>query len=204
MKKIFILIFLLLIAGCTEPVVELEEITGDSIFTEVPPLIQEIEQDTAPYYNFSEGDTKEILGREIKVTNIAKGPSVDLIIDGKEESLIETKNEELIDNLKVMIYFVKDEYNSTDYVTLKIEEFYLYNNEYILKKGEKVNIYDKDVILEESRYDNSIFISVYDEGTKIGYTEKIKKGETISLYGVDVTNIKNYYKINQYALINIE
>lgn len=211
MKKIIAIVMLLFLAGCTAPQVELEEVTNDSIIEELPQVIEEepivVEEEpkeTGPYYTFYEGDTQEILGHTITLDTIHLNPQVTITVDGEETTLKETKSEEIIDNLKMMIWEIHDVYQEEKYISLKIEELQLEDNQYILRKGQRVTVGDKDLILEESRTNGYIQISVYNEGSSIGETESLKKGESVEIYGVTITNVKNYYKVNQYAWVIAE
>jgi len=210
MKKLMSLLILVFLVGCTAPQVELEEVIDESIIEELPevvveeePIIIEIEE-TSPYYDFYEGDTQEILGHSITLNKIHLNPEITLTVESTETSIKETKNEEIIEGLKILIQEIHDEYQQDKYVTLKIEELVLGENEYIAVKGERINIGDKDLILEESRTNGYIYVSVYNKGTLIGETESLKRGESSSIYGLTVTNLKNYYKTKQYAWVIVE
>lgn len=209
MKKLFTLFILLLLAGCTAPQIDLEEVTDESAVEELPDILtneeeEEITENTAPYYNFTEGQTQEILGHEITVIKINPNPILDIIVDGKENTLKETKNEELIEDLKIQMYYIHDIYLQEKYVTLKVEKLELEDNEYILRKDEKITIGDKDIVLEQSKTNGYIQISVYNKGTVIGDTQDIKRGSSLEINGVTITNIKNYYKVEQYVRVIIE
>ena len=205
MKKLFVIFLLLLLAGCTAPKVELQEITNESIITEIPEV--NIEQDTAPYYNFTEGETKTLLGSTITVIDIESGPKVDLIVDGEEVTIKDTKSEELSGDLSIFIQniiYSYDEQNKLQKaVTLRVEQFDLAANEYLIQKGVRTNVGEKDIVLESSRSD-SIEITVYDKGRNSGDFEEVKHGESLYIYGITVTNEKNYYKTSQYAIISVE
>ena len=205
MKRILSLFILLLLAGCTAPQIELQEVTNESVVEELPAITdEEITLDTAPYYNFSEGESQEILGHEVTLTKIHINPEVDLLIDGEEGSLIETKNEEIFDDLRVSINYIYDVYQQEKYVTLKIEPLILEENQYIIRKAESITVGTKEVTLDESRADGSIRVTIHDKGTKVGVDEeRIIRGETKEIYGLSLTNNKNYYKINQYAIVTL-
>lgn len=208
MKKLFAIFLLLLLAGCTGPKVELQEVTNESIITEIPEIVVGEEQDTAPYYNLTEGETKEILGSTITLTDIQSGPRIDMVVDGKELSIENTKSEELSGDLSILIqnviYFYDEQHKQQRRVILKIEQFQLAENEYILQRGQRTSIGNKDIILEESKADGSIKVTVNDKGRNTGESETIKHSETVYIYGMTITNVKNYYKTNQYTLISVE
>jgi hypothetical protein len=42
---------------------------------------------------------------------------------------------------------------------------------------------------------------VYDRNNMKGEEETLAKGESLEINGLTITNLKNYYKVNQYALI---
>ena len=206
MKQILPILFILFLLGCSTPQIELQEVTNKSIVEDIPQTIEqeEPEIDTFPYYNFSEGETKEILDHKISLIKMYTNSIVDITVDGKENTLQETKNEEIIDNLRIQIYLIHDEYLQEKYATFKIEELILNDNEYILRKGEKITLDEKEIILEESKTNGYIQISVYNKGTVIGETQNIKRGESVEINGITITNLKNYYKVEQYAWLIIE
>ena len=203
MKKLFLPLLLVLLTSCTAPQVELKEITNESIVKELP-IITIAEENTSPYYNFTEGETKEILERSITVLKIYPEPEIDILVDNAQTTIKETKNEEIIKDLKISINQIYNENAQTKSLTLKIEPLELGENEYIIRKSEKNTVNNKDIILEESRSDKTITITVYDEGTIVGDTDKIKRGETKTIYGITITNLKNYYKSTQYAWVIIK
>ncbi|MSR86043.1 hypothetical protein EXS74_01450 [Candidatus Woesearchaeota archaeon] len=214
MKKLFTLFLLLILAGCSAPQVELQEVTKESVITEIPDVVEEvmveepIEEDTPPYYYFFEGESKEILGSTITLLEVNSGPEVELTINGEDATIKNTKNEEIIGDLKVVIDSVTYSYNEENIqersAILKVEELDLGNNEYIIRKGDITTVGSKDIILEESRGSNVIIVTVNDKGRISGYTEEIKRGESIYIYGITVTNLKNYYNDEQYAWVIIE
>jgi len=70
-----------------------------------------------------------------------------------------------------------------------------------LTQNQKISIEDKDVILTESKSSGNIYVTVYDKGTIKGDEAIIASGETVEVYGLTITNIENYYRNSQYALI---
>lgn len=203
MKKYILLIFLFIfITACTNSQQTLKEVNN----TQEIVISENIIEDTAPYYNFTQGETRDILGNKIIVNNIYQKAMVDLSVNGDRIQITNTKSEEIIDGLKMQIQVFH--YNQKDpldtYVTLKIEELELQDNEYLIKQNQRQTINNKDVILELSRGDGKITVSVYDKGTIIGDTKSIQPGETAEIYGLKITNEKSYYKITQYALITVE
>ncbi len=205
MKKLISLLILVFLVGCTAPQIELEEVTNESIITEIPVVVEEpVTIETDQYYNFYEGDTQEILGHSITLNTIHINPQIDLTVDYTEASIIETKNEEIIEGLKISIQKINDVYRQEKYVTLKIEELNLGKKEYIINKGESITVGNREIVLEDSKVSGYIQVSVYNKGTLIGDTENIKRGESILINELTITNLKNYYKVNQYAWIIVE
>ena len=198
MKKIILALILLLITGCSTETVILEEISDNLITGEV---VAEFIEDTALDYDFIEGETKIILGKTITVSDIQQKPEVTLLVDGVSGKLLETKNQEIINYMKISINKVDLSDINNKKVTLKIEELNLENNEYIITQNQKISIEDKDVILTESKSSGKIYITVYDKGTIKGDETIIASGETVEIYGLTITNIENYYRNSQYALI---
>ena len=198
MKKIILALILLLITGCSTETVILEEISDNLITGEV---VAEFIEDTALDYDFIEGETKIILGKTITVSDIQQKPEVTLLVDGVSGKLLETKNQEIINYMKISINKVDLSDINNKKVTLKIEELNLENNEYIITQNQKISIEDKDVILTESKSSGKIYVTVYDKGTIKGDEAIIASGETVEVYGLTITNIENYYRNSQYALI---
>ena len=191
-------LILLLITGCSTETVILEEISDNLITGEV---VAEFIEDTALDYDFIEGETKIILGKTITVSDIQQKPEVTLLIDGVSGKLLETKNQEIINYIKISINKVDLSDINNKKVTLKIEELNLENNEYIITQNQKINVENKDIILTESKSSGKIYITVYDKGTIKGDETIIASGETVEIYGLTITNIENYYRNSQYALI---
>jgi len=205
MKWLFAVLILLLLAGCQAPAIDLEPVTEEQEIEET--LEETIEEvDTAPYYNFTEGDPQEILGRTITVNKIDEAPLVDLSVGAAELSFKETKSEEIIGGLRIFIQVLNYDAGNVaeNYVTLKIEELVLGEGEYILKKGERQTIGNRDIQLKESRMDGTIEVYVYDSGAYTGEDGRIQRGETVELNGVLIKNLKNYYKVSQYAWIQVQ
>ena len=198
MKKIILALILLLITGCSTETVILEEISDNLITGEV---VAEFIEDTALDYDFIEGETKIILGKTITVSDIQQKPEATLLVDGVSGKLLETKNQEIINYMKISINKVDLSDINNKKVTLKIEELNLENNEYIITQNQKINVENKDIILTESKSSGKIYITVYDKGTIKGDETIIASGETVEIYGLTITNIENYYRNSQYALI---
>lgn len=204
MKKIILALMLLLIAGCTTETAVLEEIQESPITAMTVAEIPVLEEDTSPYYTFTEGETKIIDDHKITLTEITLEPKVFVEVDGIEGSLVETKNEEIINEVKIYI----DKIDRTDInnpiITLKIEELNLEDNQYILIKNTRVRIENKDVILLNSKSSGHISIMVYDKNDIKGEDGTLAKGETLELNSLSITNLKNYYKVSQYAIVEVQ
>ena len=56
--------------------------------------------------SIAEGETKIILGKTITVSDIQQKPEVTLLIDGVSGKLLETKNQEIINYMKISINIV--------------------------------------------------------------------------------------------------
>jgi hypothetical protein len=202
MKNIIIALLLLLLAGCTTETVVLEEVESTPITAmTVAELPVEVEEDIAPYYDFDEGETKIILGHEITLTDISLEPKVLVEVDNIEGRLIETKNEEIINTMKISIERLDKTDINNPKATLKIEELDLQTNQYIIQRNVRVQIEDKDVVLTDSKSSGHISVMVYDRNNMKGEEETLAKGESLEINGLTITNLKNYYKVNQYALI---
>lgn len=205
MKKIIIILLLLLIAGCTTKTIVLEEVQTNPItaMTVAEPSV-EAKKDTAPYYEFAEDETKIILGHEITLTDVALEPEVLVEIDNIEGKLIETKNEEIINGIRIYIERLNRSDINNPKATLMIEELKLTDNQYIIPKYVRVEIENKDVVLIDSKNTKHIYVSVFNMNDMQSEDGYIAQGETVELNGLLITNLKNYYKVNQYALIEAQ
>ena len=136
MKKIILAFLLLLIAGCSTETVILEEVSDNLITGAV--VAEPV--DTTPYYDFTEGETKTILGHSVTISDISQTPEVIVIVDGISGKLIETKNQEIIN--KLIIQTDKMDFSDINNlkVTLKIEELNAEENQYIITKNQKNRI----------------------------------------------------------------
>jgi hypothetical protein len=201
MKNTIIALLLLLLAGCTTETVVLEEVESTSITAlTVAELPVEVE-DIAPYYDFDEGETKIILGHEITLIDISLEPKVLVEVDNIKGKLIETKNEEIINTMKISIERLDKTDINNPKATLKIEELDLEANQYIIQRNVRVQIEDKDVVLIDSKSSGHISVMVYDRNDMKSEEETLAKGESLEINSLTITNLKNYYKVNQYALI---
>ena len=205
MKNLIITLLLLLIAGCSTETNVLEEISSNPITSMTIAEPQEPkEEDTSPYYEFTEDETQIILGHKITILEIEQEPKITIRIDDISGNILETKNEELINGLKISI-------NKLDFsdiknlkVTLKIEEFELEDNQYIITKNIKTTIENKDVVLTDSKSTGHINVIVYDKDDLKSEDSSIASGESVELNGLLITNLDNYYKVTQYALVMIQ
>ena len=198
---ILALLFLLL-AGCSTETIILEEISNVDITGMT--VAEPTEEDTVPYYDFTEGETKTILGRSITISDIQQTPEVILLVDEVSGKLLETKKEEIVNYLRISINKIDLTDINNQKVTLKIEDIHIENNQYILTKNTKTTIRNKDVFLTESRSSGNIEVTIYDKGTTKGDETRIASGETVEIYGLTITNIENYYRISQYALVSVQ
>src|SRR3989338_3086812 len=100
MKKVFSIFLLILLAGCSGPQIELQEVTNESIITDIPEIIEvteeTVEEDIAPYYTFSEEESKEVLGSTVTMVKISQGPEIEIKVDDKETIIKDTKSEEIV------------------------------------------------------------------------------------------------------------
>lgn len=198
---ILALLFLIL-AGCNSETIILEEISNIDITGMT--VAEPTEEDTAPYYDFTEGETKTILGRDITISDIQQTPEIYLLVDGVSGKLLETKKEEIVNYLRISINKIDLTDINNKKVTLKIEDINIENNQYVLIKNTKTTIENRDIILTESRSNGNIEVTVYETNTNKGDDAQIASGETVEIYGLTITNIENYYRISQYALISVQ
>jgi len=210
--KLFVFITLLsLLVSCTSEPATLTELTGSTVIEEAvleeeEALSEEPQTATVQYYDFTEGETREVFGHTITVTTISTSAMIDILVDNDATSIKETKSEEIVGRLKISIEAFDYGYapKGETFVTMKFEELELEDNELIIEKGVRQTVGNKDILLESSRTDGAIYVSVYGKGTTIGDTQKIHTGETVEVYGLKITNIKNYYKVRQYAWVLVE
>lgn len=202
-KVLFIIPILLLLAACSSETTQLEELKTETQDTQTAIDIF-IEADVPePYYNLSEGETIKVLGKTITLKRIYQNPQIELVVDGEQTTIKQTKNQEIIDDITIEIILTNTDNLKDNYVVLKIEPLILEDNQYIVEKNKITNIGNKDLILDSSKSDGSITINVYDKGTKIGDEDNLKRGETSTIYGLTITNVHNYYMVNQYAIVEV-
>jgi len=202
-KILFIIPILLLFAACSSTqLIQLEEVNSSTESQEII-TIEETEL-PEPYYNISEGETIKILDKTITLKRIYQNPEIVLLVDGTEYTIKQTKQQEIIEDITAEIILTNTDDLKNSYIVIKLEPLNLNDNEYIIRKNEITNVGTKDIILSESSSDGSIKINVYNKDTTIGYTENLNHGETATTNGLAVTNIKNYYLVNQYAIVQIE
>jgi len=202
MKKMILALLFLILAGCNSETIILEEISNIDITGMT--VAEPTEEDTAPYYDFTEGETKTILGRDITISDIQQTPEIYLLVDGVSGKLLETKKEEIVNYLRISINKIDLTDINNKKVTLKIEDINIENNQYVLIKNTKTTIENRDIILTESRSNGNIEVTVYETNTNKGDDAQIASGETVEIYGLTITNIENYYRISQYALISVQ
>ncbi|MDP3918443.1 MAG: hypothetical protein Q8Q35_00875 [Nanoarchaeota archaeon] len=207
-KTLFILLILLLLTACgTQTTDIVEDTTSEEIILEEQ-IVEEVRAlpDAEPYYYIYKDETREILGKTFKLNQIYSTGSVDITIEGKLYNIGGTKQEEIIDGLSFYIDLINTDYKdvNNNYVKIKVEELNLENNQYIIERFKRITIGDKDLYLKEVRTDGKITLAVYDKGTIVGEEERFGRGITEELNGIAVTNIKGYYLISYYAIIQAE
>ena len=222
MKKIYLLFLLILLVACSsvtveeinlddqeeleevaeelEIVEEEEELDTEEEIVEIDPKIEE--EVIAKFYEIFVGESKIIYGNTIRLNDLTTRPEADISVNSKEYKFRESNAEEIIDSLSIKIEnFNYENMGGTDSVTLAIEKFELGTDEYLIYEGKPITLSDKTIELKNSRADGWIEIKVFDSGNN--YEKSIAYGETETIYGLEITNIKRYYKINEYAWIKI-
>lgn len=184
-----------------------EEIQEEQPEEEQVEEIQEIENQTVSnQYKLVYGETINVDGMAVKVNKFDTNAHLLLDIDGQIKELKETKTKEIYFNH----YFSMIDYHytgnsQTNYVILEITPLNLEENQYLLYKGVILkNKLGKDIKLEEVQPDGYIRVTVCDTGTVLcEQFVNIYKGKTEEVFGLNVKNINHYWKVTQYALIEI-
>jgi hypothetical protein len=189
-----------------------EEKPFDEIVDQIEEEIKETEEETEEPiptdkgYRMAEGESLAIMGNVVTFDNIYYPDDITLIVDGFVQKIKGTKNEEIIEDLRISIETIEQKENGIENVIyLNVEEFSLDTNEYRINMNTRIEIGDKEVILKESKKTGHIFVSVYDGSSLKGETYiKVDPLKTKEINGLLITNLENFYKTTKYAIIEAE
>jgi hypothetical protein len=198
-KRFFVLSLLILLTACSSNIQELQEVNQ----TETTIILDDSELQK-PYYNLTSGQIQEILGKSVTINKIYSTGEIDLTVDNTKTSIKETGSEEIINNLWITMISKSGILKETS-VILKIEPVILDDNQYLLEKNVLTKIQGKWFSISESKSNGNIQLIVYNsQDSKSSESYGLKHGETININGLSVTNVRNFYKVNQYAILEIK
>jgi len=180
-----------------EPEVEEEETDEEEESDE-----EQVTSETEHKIRYSE--TITVNGMSITITEMGSSSDATLDVDGVELELHETRTKEIYTDY----YFSMQKYDyvgPTDdsYIILEITPFTLEENEYLLEKAHTLNLFDKDITLEESKSDGYIKVKVCKEGTGQCNTERVKSGDTLEIREINIKNVENFWRDTQYTVIEV-
>ena len=207
MKKLLAIFVLLLLSGCavqqsSESSTPAGETTPITTTTTEQPVEQPQEIDTAPYYNISLGESKEILGKTFSLLKLTQAGDVELAVAA---SLLGTKNEEIIEGLSVTATKITIVNAPTgSYATFLILPLELKSNQYVIYPNVRQTVNGKDIILKKAESDGIIEVNVFNKGTVVGDDGRIKSGETKTINGLKITNMQSFWIIRPYAIVEAE
>ena len=212
---VFALLLTLILASCAPAPVQLEEeqevVEETEVMEEeeeqVEEVVEEEEEMEDGFYKFWDGETHEILGRSITFVETYQPITVVLVVDGEEVRITNTKQDEIINGLRIELdtWVFESSTSKNNFVILKIAELDLANNQFLIHEAARMNVGDKDVRLEESKSNGYILLSVYEADSSEGDTDvRIRPGGSEKVNGLTITNLENWWQHNEYAIIQID
>lgn len=191
MRKILLCILLVFILGCVPVAEELTGLEPGEIEEGAEELVEEglsfVDKIIPNEYRFVPGASLTILGKKVTVKDITTEYETIIQVDGTQKTIKTTQTPEYINGLNVVATELNfDGTGLNTYVILKITEFKLGEDEYLLFYKDKMEIDGKKVELDDVYTDNKDSISVGVQGVYA----RIIKGETKVLNGIEVTNVR--------------
>lgn len=211
-KKILItLIIFLFVCGCVQQQVEQQEKT-DGPEVELGEGTLNVDEQGAPQENIftiSKGNHIMFNSKKVTIKDLNFDNELILDVDGKELVFFHTKQKEIFQGLIITPQeFHLDKISDDTYAVIKIEELKLEPNQYLVYYNQEISIPGKGkVILKDVFTDNmdGVFVKVITEkGTDYA---RIKKGETVELFELKITNIfprPRPIGYEKYALMQVE
>lgn len=214
MKKILItLIILLFVCGCMQTTQKSQEPETTGPEVELGEGTHDVDEQGAPQtdtFTISKGNYIMFGDKKVTVKDLNFDNELIININGKELTFYQTKQKEIFQGLVITPQeFHLDKIEGLDtYAVLKIEEFVKEPNQYIIYYNQQIDVPGNGkVILTDVLTDDRSRIAikvVNDQGTEYA---KIKKGETVEILGVKITNIfprPRAIGYEKYAVIQIE
>lgn len=204
MKRLAILLaLLLLIAGCSMK----QAVTVEQPQTPVENTSAAIEQQMPELglKTFKVNEPQTVAGKNVVVTDIdSSSAQVRATIDGEYVIFVGTKEKEIVNNLEMYVDSFKT-YGAGDprtYAMINFEEFKLGPNEYLLKKEKPLTVSGTTfTLLRTGMSDTGVR---YAHLTPGGMDEqRIMQEETVSFGNLQVTNLKTFFKTQNYAVFRI-
>jgi hypothetical protein len=156
-------------------------------------------------YFFQVGDSMTMGNSEVTILGIESGPQVNIEIEGIPLRLVETKSDEIANDVVVTLqkfnFRLKD--SPENYVVLKVLPLELGLDEYLLTEKEEVSFTDNVFTLNEVRSDGSIYFDIEPSSYS---NERITAGSTKEYEGLEISPIKTFTKDStrdNYAIVKI-
>ena len=139
-------------------------------------------------FTLGASESEEYSSKLFTVLSISRDAGVQVDVDGSKGVLVETKNFEVINGLKVTL--LKFDYSDLNKAraNIALEEFKLGNNEYLINSGQPLAVNNVNIKLKEVGSD-FVFIEV---GT--GSAEKILLNNEKGFSGVRIKLLHTFYK----------
>ena len=179
--------------------------TKENIDTAEEEVSTSEEPNSEGLYTLKEGQTVTVDGKAVTVTLIDQPSHVEVDVDGVEGTIENTKQEEIINELRFNIN--KFDFKSdgiTTQIFVNITPIVLEDNQYVLYKNEEVTIGDRLVTLLDSRETGHVDIKVSELKHINSMDDTIKLGETKEINGLKITILERFYKIKDYAVVEVE
>lgn len=195
-----------------------EEIKEEPIVEEKPvikeePIVEEIEEETPvgpiEKQGVKEGNVITFENKKIIITNIGffQGRlAVTVDVEGTELEIYDTKNPEIIKDLKIQILKFDQ---LKDSITIKIEKFELGIDEYKIGTRTELELFGKQITFRDILDDGAILFDVQ-QGDNIDSKLHLDEGESLTVQGITITNIEGFprlasgVKLEKYAIISVK
>lgn len=179
---------------------EVEEVVEEEIPEEV--VFEEPAEETIKYLKVAEGDTITAFGKTIVIETIDNyGSLVAFRADGLRTKLMQTRLPEVLEGYEYEI--VESTFNQDAMVTLSMQKLVLGDNEYYLKKTEKVNVNNLEVELGDVKSPTDGLASTYVTIHGVIDNLWIREGQTQTKGGLKITLVRAYYLFKDAAILRV-
>ncbi|MDP6642246.1 MAG: hypothetical protein QGF74_02630 [Candidatus Nanoarchaeia archaeon] len=189
----------------------LEELEVEEIIVEEPEVEEEIQEPVLETekleegnYQLSIGDTIKFNNVEIKLISLDVGENLNAVFDvgGKLTTIYGTKTQDIVGDVSLFIDTIIGVGDDVS-ISIKVEEFGLETNSYLVKTEDVLNIGGKQIIIRSilKEKENVILLDI-DEDLK----QRLLEGKTKTFDNIEITNVKIFFKgtkIDNYAILEI-